>query len=685
MLEDEILLLLESHHKLGKIAKALGLDKQETKKILKELINKNKVILIDNLYFLVKQGKLEVINNKNYGFILPIDETTEEDYFVSIDNFNGAFPDDIVNFYLYKDRSNNKIRADIINVVEHTRVDIIGEVILNKKKNYEVKLIDKDDTYILTDYPNILPGAIIRAKLIYNKKVTAKYIDIIGYKDDPGIEIATIAAVYGFNSNYPDEVKEEVKNIPQVVLESDLTNRTDFTNLNIITIDGDDSKDFDDAIYVEKNNDNTYTLGVYIADVSHYVKFNSPLDKEAYKRGTSVYLADRVIPMLPRDLSNGICSLNEGEKRLVLAIIMRIDNKGRCLDSSIKEGVILSRHRMTYNNVNKILQGDKALIDKYKDIYQMLLWANELHHIIRKKREDAGSIDFNIDEYKFILNNDGSPKDIIKRERLDAEKLIEDFMIMANEEVAKYASHLELPFLYRIHDKPNEEKLEDFISYAGNMIDIKKNKNIYPKQIQSILKTIDDKPEASILNQMLLRTMAKAKYSDNNIGHYGLALKNYCHFTSPIRRYPDLIVHRIIKELIIHPKNYDKAYNYYSNNLAEIGLKTSIMERNSIECEREVDDMLYAWYMEQNIGKTYTGIVSSMTNFGLFVKLDKGIEGLIHTKYLDTYYEFNEKDMSFIIGTKVYHLGDKIDIVVTNADKKSKKIDFALKENEVSK
>lgn len=689
-MEDRILRALENKpYKINKLAKKLNVNKDELKKVLKQLLAAEKIYRYYDEYYLVLKGKLEITNDR-FGFITPEIDSEEkvEDFYVASENFNGALDGDIVLFFVYKDYG-NKYRANVIKVVEHTKLEIIGIISLRQKKTglvYKICSRDGKETYTLLgdNLKETYNNAIAKADLIYGKNnhITARLSYIIGYKDDPGIEISTIAATYGFPIDFPDEVKDEVAGIPTAVLPEELEKREDFTALPIITIDGDDSKDFDDAIYVKKLTDNTYTLGVYIADVSHYVTFSSPLDKEAYKRGTSVYLADRVIPMLPRELSNGICSLNEGVNRLVLAIIMQVDAKGRVLDSKITEGVIKSRHRMTYNKVNQILEGNEGLRSEYADIVSMLIEANELHKIIRTKREKEGSLDFDIPEYSFILNPDGSPKQIVTRTRYDAEKLIEDFMILANEEIAKHMTRLDLPFLYRIHDKPDEEKMNNFFAYMGDTSAPKKNKNgLNPKQVQQILKSIEDNPQGQILNQLLLRSMAKAKYSSQNIGHYGLALKNYCHFTSPIRRYPDLIVHRIIKELILHPEHYEKCYRYYASNLEEIGLRTSIRERNAIECEREVNDMLYAWYMESHLKEFHTGVISSITNFGMFVTIEDGIEGLIHIKNLKGLYHFEEKKLQLVGYNHTFSIGETVDIVVIGADRVTKKIDFMLKDD----
>lgn len=686
-MQEDILNLLENKsYTLSKLAKKLKIDKDILKTKLKELIKGNIITKFDKNYYILYSGKITINKSGFYGFITPLDDYKNEDIYTEDLNKLNVQEGDIVKYFIIKNNYNHKNEAIITKIIDHSINEIVGVVsakMFNSKLKASITLIDESRTFPLLNAKESYDKAIAKCELTYDKfnNIMASLKEIVAYKDDPGKEISAIAAMYNFNVSFPIEVKEEVQNIPSSVREEDLKNRTDFRDLEIITIDGDDSKDFDDAIYVKKNGEN-YLLGVYIADVSNYVLFNHPLDIEAYDRGTSVYLADRVIPMLPRELSNGICSLNEGEDRLVLACIMNIDSNGRCLDSKIVEGVIKSKHRMTYNKVNKIINGDKDLIDQYHDIYQMLIEANELHHILRNKRENEGSLDFDLPEYSFILNKDGSPKDIIKRERNDAEKLIEDFMIYANSEVAKHMMRLDLPFLYRVHDKPSEEKMANFFSFINDNESMKLIKRgIKPKNVQKILKDLSKKENNEILNNLLLRSMAKAKYSNDNIGHFGLALKNYCHFTSPIRRYPDLIVHRIIKDLILHPKNYEARYCYYLNNLKEIGLKTSIRERNAIECERDVDDMLYAWYMEKNIDKFYKGVITSIVSFGMYVEIDKGIEGLVHIKNINGYYTFDEKKLELISPKHTFKIGDKVEIVVIGSDRRTRKIDFMLKED----
>ena len=633
------------------------------------------------------------LKNEFFGFIIPSEEG-KDDIYVSIRNIMDARDGDTVAYYTYEDyyKGNIKEYADVIKVLARNKKELVGIVKVKKtKKGTEYYLIPTDESIdmkpslLLSPSEVVLPGMVVRTSLHYNgSKVKASLIEVVGNIDDPGIEISTIAATYGFASDFPLDVKEEVSHVKQELEAKDYVGRKDFRDLKIITIDGDDSKDFDDAVSVNILPNGNYSLGVYIADVSDYVRFNTPLDNEAFKRGTSVYLADRVIPMLPHELSNGICSLNEGVDRKVLAITMEIDSKGKCVNYEINEGIIRSTHRMTYNLVNLMLKGNEAVIEKYNDIYKMILDMNDLHNILRAKREKQGGLEFETDEYKFTLNSDGSPKSISLRQRDEAEKIIEDFMIKANEMVAYHMSVSELPALYRVHENPDQDKLRQVFNLITNMgVKLDKTKHdINPHQIQKALEDIKDSPKEAILNQLLLRSMMKAKYQPENIGHYGLALEFYAHFTSPIRRYPDLILHRIIKELIIHPEAFKRDYNYYLDNLDEIGLKTSASERRAIECERSVDDMLYAWYMEANINKVYRGVITSITGFGMFVSIDNGVEGLVHIRTMqDDYYTFDEKNLELQSPNKTYRLGDMVDVLVIASDRNTRKIDFMLVDN----
>ena len=587
---------------------------------------------------------------------------------------------------------NDEHIAVVDKIIERGHPFIVGifKAKMNRKTNVNRYYIESsiprfkvEANVLMDDVNNILPDMIVTAELKYynNGTIYASNLKVVGHKDDPGIKISEIALEFGFNLAFNDEVKEELKYIPNAVNKEDLKGRRDFRNLDIITIDGDDSKDFDDAVYLAELPNGNYSLGVYIADVSHYVKEGSPLDKEALKRGTSLYLADRVIPMLPHELSNGICSLNPDEDRLVLACIMEYSKLGKLVNYEICEGVINSHNRMTYNKVNKILNGDQELIDEYSDIAPMFKNMEEFSKVLRELRHKKGGIEFDTIEYSFRLNSDGSPKEIIKRERMDAEKLIEDFMLAANETVAYHMNIMNLPIVYRIHEKPDQDKLRTTFQEVKSMgLDVKLTQNdIHPKQVQDALEKASDNPNKYIINNMLLRSMMKAKYSSECLGHYGLAMNYYCHFTSPIRRYPDLMTHRMIKKLLLHPTDkFDKELSHYSSIIPEIALKNSSSERRSVDCEREVDDMLYAWYMESKIGNIYQGTVTSIQSFGMFVEIENGIEGLILYRNCEEYFEYDEKHHIAYTDNEKYYLGKKVMVKCIAASKDERKIDFEI-------
>ncbi len=689
--EDYILEKLNGiPYSLNEASRALGASLDDTKITLEEMVANNKIVKI-NYYGIayVKLIEAELRTSKNGSPFVIIDDTR---YNVESMTGENAFRGDLVNIFI--DKYDNV--AILYSVAKHYYDFIVG-VIKEKTKKTKHGI---EYRYILSstmpdlpveiklnndDLNGIVKDSIVKADLKYISSImTISNLKVVGNINDPNIEITKIALEYGFNLEFDEETLKETDEIPNEVLPNEYNGRRDLRDLNIITIDGDDSKDFDDAVYLEILPNGNYSLGVHIADVSNYVKFSHPLDKEALKRGTSVYLADRVIPMLPHKLSNGICSLNEGVDRLTLSCQMEIDLKGNLVNYEIFESVINSHHRMTYNKVNKILDGDKELIEEYNDIYDMLLKMRDLSNIIRAQRTKKGGIEFDTVEYSFKLDNNGKPIEIIRRDRMDAEKLIEDFMLKANETVAYHMNIMGLPIIYRIHEKPDQEKLHNTFKEIANMgVDIKNIKNdIHPKEIQNVLSNISDNPNKDIISNMLLRSMMKAKYSNQNIGHYGLALNYYCHFTSPIRRYPDLMTHRMIKELLIHPSvKFEKDLKYYNSIMLDIAMKNSSSERRSVDCERSVNDMLYAWYMEDNINKEYTGVITSITAFGMFIELEMGIEGLFLFRNANKYYYVNDKDNSCETANKIYHLGDRVDIIVTMADREERCIYFALKDD----
>lgn len=677
-------------HMLIDINKITNISKVEIKKILDDLIKEDKVILVNKLYYLKNKGIIE-IKDKGFGFIKTEDDV---EYYVERDGNNGAYTGDMVEFYILpKVGRQKKDTAVVAKILKHSNEFIYGELIEKKtKKGIKYQIISANKDFDVKAYvsPSDLNGAVVGnivvAKLSKEGTLFKGVITkIVGHKDDPGVDISLVALKYGFESAYPNSVMDEAMSLPKAVDVSKYKKREDFREDKVITIDGDDSKDFDDAICVKKLSNGNYKLYVHIADVSEYVLQDSNLDIEALQRGTSVYLADRVIAMLPHTLSNGICSLNEGVDRLVLSCIMEFSNDAKLLKYEIKEGIIKSSHRMTYNKVNKMLKGDKEVIDEYIDIYPMILDASELAKKIRAIRVKGGALDFDVPEYKVLLDEKGKPISFELRERDEAELLIEDFMLKANEVVAYHMNISNLPCVYRIHENPDQEKLRNTLSFIEKLgYNIPKTKDeIKPSQLQKLMNDVkNENTDYFVVNQMMLRSMMKAKYSEECIGHYGLALRYYCHFTSPIRRYPDLMTHRLIKKLLLHPKKtFDDDYMKYMLSLHEICVKSSEQERKAIECEREVNDMLMAEYMTSHIGESYLGVINSITQFGMFISLDSGIEGLVHISNMNGFFVYDNKNMTLSSYKRKYTVGDRVKIVVIGASKKDRSVDFILKED----
>ncbi len=522
----------------------------------------------------------------------------------------------------------------------------------------------------------------IENKIEKSNYYQGKVIRILGHKDDPGVDILSIAARYNINDVFSDEVLAELDNIPDEVAKKDLKGRRDLTGEVIFTIDGDDTKDIDDAVSIKKLENGNYLLGVHIADVSHYVKEGTALGDEAYLRGTSSYLANTVIPMLPHKLSNGICSLNPNVIRLAISCIMEFDSNGKIVDSDIFESYIKSRKQMTYKCVNKILV-DNVVPEGYEEFEEDLRLMNELSHIIRKRKIEKGYLDFDVPEAKIITDENGKAIDIQKRIQSEGENLIEDFMISANETVASTISYMDLPFIYRVHGTPDQDKIKNFLHFVS-VLGYKVNanvKSITPKTIQNILSQLKDKKEYNILSAMLLRSMQKAVYDNVNIGHFGLASKFYTHFTSPIRRYPDLTVHRLLRTYLFNHSIDNQTVNYFSTELPVIAKHSSEKEQAATQCERDVDDMKMAEYMEGHIGESFKGVISTVTNYGIYVELDNLVEGMIKIDALDDDYYFYDESSFSLIGRrskKKYMLGDKINITVDSVIKDKGLINFRL-------
>ena len=664
---------------------------KELELTLEELVNefliyktkKDKYILYENCADL-KAGKIS-INKAGNGYVIQ----DGEDIFVNYTNLNNAVDGDtvLVELFLY----NNQKEGRVLKILSRDLKNIIGEVVYVKNKP-TLKLDDQKKKITVELDAQSTVNCVEGTKVVVNwinekskNNYIGRVVKIIGHKDDPGVDIKTIAYKYEIYEEFSKEANDQTNNIPNNVLESDLKDRRDLTNEVIFTIDGDDTKDIDDAISIKKN-ENTYTLGVHIADVSNYVTKDSPLDQDAFRRGTSSYLAYSVIPMLPHKLSNGICSLNPNEIRLTISCEMEIDLKGNVIKYDIFPSFIKSRKQMTYKKVNDILMRN-IVAEDYQEFVDKLKDMNTLAKILRKNKENRGYIDFNIDEPKIICDKDGHAIEITKYPREDGERLIEDFMIAANETVASHIYHMGLPFIYRVHDEPKQEKIDNFISLVS-LLGYKINgkyKNVKPTTMQKLINEINDKPEAKILSEILLRSMAKAVYSKDNIGHFGLGSMCYTHFTSPIRRYPDLMVHRLLRIYLFNNQIDNQTINYWNENLDYIALNSSNREQAAVEAEREVNDMKMAEYMEDHIGETFKGRITTLTNFGMFVALDNLVEGLVHINTLEGDYYNYVPELFSIIGQntkKRYRLGDEVKVKCIGASKAAKTIDFVIEDGD---
>lgn len=636
-------------------------------------------------------GKLQG-HQKGFGFVIPIEERS--DIFIPSINMNGAMNGDKVIAKVTREEAGTKrCEGEIIRIIERGNKTVIGTyedsknfgfVTPEDKRIYQDIFIPKDEKM------GAVSGQLVMVEIIEwpekRRNPEGRITEVLGNKGDKGLDILTIIKKYGLPEEFSEKVEKYVQDIPVEITEEEYKNRKDLRNLRIVTIDGEDAKDLDDAISISRLPNGNFYLGVHIADVTHYVKDKSPLDKEALKRGTSVYLIDRVIPMLPKKLSNGICSLNPKVDRLTLSCFMQIDNKGKVIDHEIMESIIKTSERMTYTDVTKILRDkDEETMKRYDYLLNDFNLMEELSQILYKKRVTRGAIDFDFEESYIVLNELGKPIDIKPYERAIANKVIEEFMLVCNETVAEHMYWANVPFVYRTHDDPDADKLMLFNEFVHNLgYIVKWSKEVHPKALQEIIEKVKGKKEETVVSTLLLRSMMQAKYSPNCSGHFGLAAKYYCHFTSPIRRYPDLMIHRIIKEYI----NGSLSENRTAKLIPEVeyaAKQSSDMERVAQEAEREVDDLKKAEYMLDRIGEEFNGIISSVTNFGLFVQLPNTIEGLIHISNLeDDYYEYDEKHLSLIgeMTKRVYKLGDELKVKVTRVDISTREIYFEIVKEE---
>lgn len=635
------------------------------------------------------RGKLSG-HAKGFAFVIP-DEPGMDDIFIPPNETNNAMHGDIVLARVSSESSGQRREGTVVRILERGVQQIVGTYTESKHFGFVIP----DDKKFASDI--FIPkaaskGAVEGHKVVVKlttypegrKSAEGEVTEILGHKNDPGVDILSIIHKHGLPMEFPSDVLEQAEQTPEQISEKEIENRRDLRNQTIVTIDGADAKDLDDAVTVTKLENGNYKLGVHIADVTYYVQENSAIDAEAADRATSVYLVDRVIPMIPHRLSNGICSLNPKVDRLTLSCEMEITSEGEVVNHEIFQSVIKTTERMTYSDVNKILEDkDEELIERYKSLVPMFQLMEELAQVLRTKRMHRGAIDFDFKEAKVLVDQDGAPQDVVIRERSVAEKLIEEFMLAANETVAEHFHWMDVPFIYRIHEDPKEDKLRRFFEFITNFGYIVKGtaNAIHPRALQEIIEEVQGKPEEMVISTVMLRSMQQAKYDPESLGHFGLSTEFYTHFTSPIRRYPDLIVHRLIRTYLIEGKLDSATQEKWDSILPDIADHSSNMERRAVDAERETDELKKAEYMMDKIGVEYDGIISSVTNFGMFVELPNTIEGLIHVSYMtDDYYRYEERQLA-MIGERtgnVFRIGDEITVRVINVNKDERSIDFEI-------
>lgn len=633
-------------------------------------------------------------SSKGFGFVIP-DTPNTQDIYIHLHDMNGAMDGDLVLARIQTGKKKDRRpEGEIVRILKRGREKIVGTF---SRLSTHFGFVIPDDKRIATDIfiaPELQMNARDGQKVVVKlHQITGRHsaegeiIEILGHKDDPGVDIVSIIRKHGLPEEFPEAVEQEANAIPEQISDEEIQGRRDLRGRTMVTIDGADAKDLDDAVSVEPLENGNVRLGVHIADVSYYVKEGSALDREAYERGCSVYLVDRVIPMLPKRLSNGICSLNPKVDRLTMTCDMEIDPAGNIVDHEIYTSVIRTDERMTYSDVKKIIvDEDPELIAKYQPLVEDFRLMAKLAMTLRKKRLHRGAIDFNFAEAKIVVDEKGKPVDIVKRPRTIAEQMIEEFMLAANETVAEHFYRLDVPFVYRIHENPDAEKLQSFYEFITSFGYSVKGRadRVKPQALQRLLEKISGTPEEHVISTVMLRSMKQAKYAAECVGHFGLAATFYSHFTSPIRRYPDLLIHRIIREVLTHGALSLERIDQLNAYLPDAAQQSSIRERIAVDAERETNDLKQAEYMMDKIGEEYEGIISSVTSFGIFVELPNTIEGLIHVSYMtDDYYHYDESSYS-LIGERtgrIYRIGDKVRIKVSGVNIEERKIDFELLEH----
>ena len=672
-------------------------DMKEFEKIINKLEVEGKIYIDDSKRICIPNNITKFVckfeaKSRGFGFARVLSSVNDvKDIYISKEETNGAFDEDIVLVEVYsKHEAGKSIEGKILKIIKRGEPRFVGIVEKNDSFAF-VSIMDKtiDDVYI--PYKQ-LQGVENKDRVIIkitkypsaNRKAEGKVVEVIGHESDKDIEQAVILASHNIVERFPKQVIDEAE-LVAAISQEEIDTRVDLRGKNIYTIDGDDAKDLDDAICVEKISDDEYKLSVHIADVSHYVKEASEIDKEAIKRGTSIYTPGKVIPMLPRTLSNGICSLNEGEDRLALSVDMIIDKDAKVIFSTIYKSVIRSKKRMSYSKVEDVLNNrNKETLREYEPFVSDIMVMKELYEILNKKRIASGSINFDIPETHFELDDNGEPIEVYPYKIGVSNSIIEEFMLITNKTVAKTFKEIDAPFIYRIHETPDLEKLRELNEMLKNMgSSIKGINKIHPKALSSALEAFEnDEKKYMIVSKMLLRSLKLAKYSEECLGHFGLNFKDYCHFTSPIRRYPDLFIHRVISKYIERGYSLDeKEYIKLQNKAAKYAFSSTECEKMATEIERDFDDLFMAKYMKKHLGDEYEGVISSVTSFGIYVKLDNTIEGLVTMSNLDDdYYIYHEKEM-VLIGErtgKKYEIGSKVKVIVARADERTHQIDFCL-------
>lgn len=682
--------------KIKELAIVLGVKKDQRpqlEQILNDLMMEGRIVCSKRGKFSKSEEKKIVgtfqAHPKGFGFVSV--EGEKEDIFIPESETNGAMHMDTVEISVSPAVTGRRREGKVLHVLERGMKQVVCTYQLNKNFGFAVPDNPKfgSDIFIPLERSK---GAVNGHKVVveitqYGKKgknPEGKVVEILGHINDPGVDILSIVRAYGLPVEFDPKVMTQVEHVAKPVSEADMAGRKDLRDWQMVTIDGEDAKDLDDAVSLTMDHEN-YILGVHIADVSNYVQEHSALDVEALNRGTSVYLVDRVIPMLPHALSNGICSLNAGENRLALSCIMTINQKGKVIDHKIVESVVKIDRRMTYTAVKEILEDhNEETIAAYRELVPMFEKMGELAALLRKNRMKRGSIDFDFPETKILLDKNGRPLEIKPYDRNTATKLIEDFMLIANETVAQEFFWQEIPFLYRTHETPDEEKIRKLATLIGNFgytLHISQEE-IHPKELQKLLGKIEGTPEEALISRLTLRSMKQAKYTTENTGHFGLAASCYCHFTSPIRRYPDLQIHRIIKETLRGRMNH-KRMTHYETILPEVAKHSSETERRADEAERETEKLKKAQYMAEHIGEVYEGVISGVASYGMYVELPNTVEGLVHvTSLTDDYYQYFEDTFELVgeVTNRHYKLGQKVYIRVIGVDEIVRTIDFELTE-----